>query len=201
MTGILVLERPHENPRDAHTGDGEQEGTAAARRDHLTWMLLVIHNGADYSLTGNKWCNTSTDPPTWLRCPKKKEKRKLSRYTTNLFIPNVFLLDELYWLGNLYPRHFCRQIWKAVTEPENLYLSHLFPPAEALQRVMRVMTSFLPPGGCSAKQQLARKTQDSKRITFTPAAGLQVCDSCTSLTYILTLQAHSHLHFAPFSFA
>lgn len=54
VTDILVLEGPHQPPREEHAGDGEQERTAAARPDHLTWMLSVIHTGADYSLTGAK---------------------------------------------------------------------------------------------------------------------------------------------------
>lgn len=50
--GILVLEGPHQPPREAHAGDREQEGKAATLRAHLTWMLSAIHTGADHNLTG-----------------------------------------------------------------------------------------------------------------------------------------------------
>lgn len=90
VAGILVLEGPHQPPREAHAGDREQEGKAAALRDHLTWMLSVIHTEANHNLTGKKcrvkWCNTSRDPPTSLWRPSRNTKRVWSKY------------DSLWWM-------------------------------------------------------------------------------------------------------
>lgn len=93
----MVLEGPHQRPREARTGDGEQEGTAAAGRDHLTWMLSVIHAGADYSLTGAETQSkvvqhqrgSSHSAPA---SSKKKKKRSIGN--TDLFVPKVSIFDE-----------------------------------------------------------------------------------------------------------